>query len=306
MASPAAFATVLPPADRSVLPTTDGFAHGFRLERLRFAAKAGLDGWIALPETRAKAAPPLVAVHGIKRGARDQAALLARRAAAKGQVVIAPLFDQDRWPRYQQVVRKGRADRALFTLLALLQETGVIEQGPVELCGFSGGAQFAHRFAMLYPEQVSRLTTASAGWYTFPDATSFPYGLGARKNARRDWGAEMAHNLDAFLRMPINIAVGSRDSTPDANTRSTGAINAQQGRTRLARAANWAKALERVATERNIAADVTLSILPGCGHDFRQCVEKGGLDRIIVPDAPQALRLNAHSASYIPQDAVAA
>ena len=285
-----AFATVLPPAYRSALPTADGVAPAFRLKRLSFIAQAGLECWIALPETRAKAAPPLVAIHGLKRGARDQAALLARRAAARGQVVIAPLFDHMRWPRYQQVVRKGRADRALFTLLALLQETGAIEDGPVELCGFSGGAQCAHRFAMLYPERVSRLTTSSAGWYTFPDAEPFPYGFGARDGARRasgkkDWGAEMAYNLDKFLRIPINVTVGSRDSTPDANTRSTGNINEQQGRTRLARAANWARALERAAIARNITPDVTLSVLPGCGHDFRQCVEKGGLDRIIVPGA---------------------
>ena len=302
MAPPAAFATVLPPADRPALPTAGGLAPAFRLEHLSFAGKAGLDCWIALPETRAKAAPPLVAIHGIRRGARDQAALLARRAAARGQTVIAPLFEQDRWPRYQQVVKKGRADRALFTLLALLQETGVIEERAIELCGFSGGAQFAHRFAMLYPDHIARLTVASAGWYSFPDAAPFPYGLGARDGAKRDWGGDMAHNLDRFLRIPINVAVGSRDSTPDANTRSTGNINEQQGRTRLARAANWTEALKRAARERNIEADITLSILPGCGHDFRQCVEKGGLCRIIVPDPTPNRAPNrtqpAHSISH--------
>lgn len=253
------------------------------MERKSFLAEAGLECWMTLPDRPSKAAPPLVAIHGIKRAARQQAALLGARAAAKGQVVVAPLFDEERWPRYQQAVKKGRADLALMKVIAALREEGIINDDAFELCGFSGGAQFSHRFAMLHPREVSRLTTASAGWYTFPDAAPFPYGFGAKDGWKRDWGGRMAHNLDDFLRIPINVAVGSKDSIADQNTRSRGDINEQQGRTRLARAANWAETLKSEASRRNITAGINFTILPGCGHDFHQCVEKGGLDRIIIP-----------------------
>lgn len=283
MVNPAVFATVNPPALRSAPPTADELNSGFRLERKSFMAEAGLECWLSLPDVLAKTAPPLVAIHGIKRAARQQAALLGARAAARGQVVVAPLFDAENWPRYQQLVKKGRADRALIKLLTALREEGVIGEGPIELCGFSGGAQFSHRFAMLHPEKVSRLTTASAGWYTFPDIAPYPYGLGLKEGCKRDWGGRMADKLDNFLRIPINVVVGAKDSIADPNTRSSGNINQQQGRTRLARAANWAEALKHKAEQRGINAEIDFTILPGCGHDFRQCVEKGGLDRIIVP-----------------------
>lgn len=293
-----AFATVNPPALCSALPTADKLKSGFRLEHKSLMAEIGLECWLSLPDRPAKTAPPLVAIHGIKRAARQQAALLGARAAANGQAVIAPMFDEKNWPRYQQLVKKGRADRALIKLIAALRAEGIIgdgltEDGPIELCGFSGGAQFSHRFAMLYPEKISRLTTASAGWYTFPDAAPFPYGFGPKDGSRRasnkrDWGAHMAKNLERFLRIPINVVVGSKDSVPDLNTRSCGDINQQQGRTRLARAANWADALKREAEKRGILAQIDFTVLPGCGHDFRQCVEKGGLDRFIIPNLPRA------------------
>lgn len=287
-----AFATVNPPALCSALPTADKLKSGFRLEHKSLMAESGLECWLSLPDVFVKTAPPLVAIHGIKRAARQQAALLGARAAANGQIVIAPLFDEKNWPRYQQLVKKGRADRALIKLIAALRTEGVIGEGPIELCGFSGGAQFSHRFAMLYPEKVSRLTTASAGWYTFPDAAPFPYGFGAKSNVKRtavkrDWGASMEKNLKRFLRIPINVVVGAKDSVPDLNTRNCGDIDQQQGRTRLARAANWAGALKREAEKRDIHAQIDFTILPGCGHDFRQCVEKGGLDRVIIPSLPR-------------------
>ena len=50
--------------------------------------------------------------------------------------------------------------------------------GRVDLVGFSGGAQFAHRFAMLYPGCVRRVVVAAAGWYTYIDP-SRPFPLAA-------------------------------------------------------------------------------------------------------------------------------
>ena len=130
---------------------------------------------------------------------------------------------------------------------------------------------------------MARLTVAAAGWYTFPDDAVFPYGFSDAKEAKRDWGARMRRRFEAFARIPINVAVGARDCLPDQNTRGGETINAQQGRTRLVRAGNWAKAVERAALRRNVAPDVGFFILPGCGHSFRACVNAGGLDRIVFP-----------------------
>ena len=258
---------------------------GFRLHYRNRSTPDGLDCWLAIPARMDVEAAPLVAVHGIRRGAREQAALFGARAAAAGRVVVAPLFDRATWPRYQQLVKKGRADRALIALTASLRREGMIAGERFELFGFSGGAQFAHRFAMLRPERVTRLTVAAAGWYTFPDEAVFPYGFGDRRGAKREWGARMRERFDAFARIPVNAVVGARDCLIDQNTRAGEAIDEQQGRTRLVRAGNWAKAIRREALRRDIAPNVNFFILPGCGHRFRACIEVGELDRIVVPAA---------------------
>ena len=256
----------------------------FTLLRRPAKERRALACWLALPDRISAEAPPLIAVHGIRRCAKDQAALFAPRATALGRPVIAPLFDADHWPRYQQVVRKGRADLALLALLAELRAAGIWGTPDVELAGFSGGAQFVHRFAMLYPTMVTRLTVASAGWYTFPDGAAFPYGLAARPGRADDWGPRLAGGLERFLRLPIQVCVGERDNLPDPNTRSGPEIDRQQGRDRVARAIGWADALRRAARERGIAPRVAMTLLPRCGHDFRACVRRGGLDRLVLPD----------------------
>jgi poly(3-hydroxybutyrate) depolymerase len=247
------------------------------------ANDGALDCWLALPEFIDADARPLVAVHGIRRGAEEQAALLAARAAAQGRVVIAPLFDAERWPRYQRLGRRQRADLALLGLLQGLHGECIASAERFDLFGFSGGAQFAHRFAMLHPERIGRLCVASAGWYTFPDAAAYPYGLGQRPGRDDACALRMQARLDAFLRLPIDVCVGARDNRRDANTRSGAAIDRQQGRDRRARASRWSEGLAIEAAVRGIAPRITLSVLSGVGHNFRNCVRRGGLAERVLP-----------------------
>lgn len=250
----------------------------FRPGRERHA----LPAWIARPFAPAPDAPPLVAVHGIARDAEGMARRLAGRALAQGRTLVAPLFSEEAFPRYQRAVCKRRADRALLALLDALVAEGAIPAGPVALAGFSGGAQFAHRFAWLYPHRAGRLTLAAAGWWTFPDAAPFPYGVGPAVEGPADAHRWLRANAPDFLDRAITIAVGAEDCIPDANTRSGPAIDAQQGRHRLERARRWTAAI-RAASERfGLPPRARLRVLPGCGHDFQDCAD-AGLDRLILP-----------------------
>jgi len=250
---------------------------GFRLVFRPARHDGGLACWIAWPDRVDPSARVLVAVHGIRRGADVKAALFAPRAAALGRIVIAPLFDAQRWPRYQRL-----GDGADSALLELLEGLGDDAVTPIEarkrfdLCGFSGGAQFAHRFAMLYPERIGRLCLASAGWYTFPDHSPYPYGLGppGGSGART---ARMQSRFENFLRLPIDVYVGARDNRRDANTRSGDSVDRQQGRDRRSRASRWSEALAIEAGVRGIVPSIRFKVLPGCGHNFRRCAQRGGL-----------------------------
>ena len=272
--------TASPPAD---------FERNSNVTLLHRPAKGrgALGCWLALPHEISADAPPLVAIHGIRRRAQVQAELFGARATALGRPVIAPLFDERSWRRYQQVVRNKRADLALLALMMELRLADIWRTRTFELVGYSGGGQFVHRFAMLYPQLIARLTVVSAGWFTFPDDAAFPYGLAARPGRSDDWGPRLAAGLNRFLRLPIQVCVGAHDNVSDAHTRSTPEIDRQQGPDRMARAKRWVSALREAAVARGIDPCVSFEVLPNSGHDFHDCVRQGGLDRLVLPDAEE-------------------
>ncbi len=93
----------------------------------------------------------------------------------------------------------------------------------------------------------------------------------------------MTRGLDAFLRLPISISVGSLDNQQeDLTLRRNEVLDASQGSDRLSRAKSYQDAIEAAAKERGVTASVRFHELPGCGHDAIQCIETGGLiDRVL-------------------------
>ena len=188
--------------------------------------------------------------------------------------MIVPLFSLEHYPKYRLGRCPDQADAALLrTLREIGQRTG-LELRRFDLAGFSAGAQFAHRFAMLYPNRIRGLTLSSAGWYTTPDVRRehpYPVGLSAL-----DLRAKLMHaNLRAFLALPITVAVGELDCEADASTRSDPLIDSLQGSHRLDRARSYAQALDRAAKELGVRTCITLRTLPEANHDFKSCADAG-------------------------------
>lgn len=261
------------------------------LRRLPATWTAGLECWLYVPDHLDCGLAPLVAVHGVGRGARNQAKQFMQRARDQGRLVIAPLFDVQRWPGYQRIAAHGqRADLALLGLLeSVAFQTGVSTRR-VAVFGYSGGAQFAHRFAMLHPHRVECLCVCAAGWYTWPSATElvFPHSTGF--TPRRRLGEAAASNLGRFLQIPLQVAVGERDNVVDALTRSSALLDAQQGTHRLQRAQSWVQHLHQLARERELSPNARLTVLPDAGHDFRECMRSGLLGSLAMPDQVRATR----------------
>ena len=246
----------------------------------------GLGCWLAMPDRLDPMLPPLVAVHGVRRGARNQARQFMARAAEQGRMVIAPLFDEQNWPGYQRVVANGqRADLALLQALEVVSFLTGVRTRQVQLFGYSGGAQFVHRFAMLHPDRVDRLCVCAAGWYTWASDTAqaFPVGLGQRLSRGSDVGQLAQSHLERFLRLPINVVVGEFDNQSDELTRRSSELDATQGPHRLERARRWVQQLRSLALDRGLQSQAHLTVLPGAGHDFRQCMASGALAALTMP-----------------------
>lgn len=233
----------------------------------------------AHPEPR-PGAPWLVAVHGISRTPREQILRLRRSAAAAGLSLLAPHFDAVRFPRYQRLGLRGEGPRADLALLGILDDLRALGGGPqVDLFGFSGGAQFAHRFALVHPRRVRRLSVAAAGWYTLPDPRRvYPYGMAPGKRK-----GDLPFRCGEFLRIRKLVLVGSEDRARDDALRTGRRLDREQGRNRLERAICWARRVDAAAEALGIdVPPVTLQVLPRTGHSFEEAVLSGGLDHRLV------------------------
>lgn len=254
---------------------------GIRVPRGRRVLRTleGPDGgkfFLQVPAGWTPGGPVLVAVHGISREARQQIDLFAAHAALHRCALIAPWFREEDYAGFQRLGldgRGGRADRFLLRILAAFDELFECATPSAArfLFGYSGGAQFAHRFALLHPGHCSALVLGAAGWYSFPDpAVAWPRGLA-------DWPAEQSPALADWLHLPMLVLVGRKDIEQDEVLRTGRALNRQQGRNRLERARRFVGAVNAAAGTAGVVAPARLEVLPGVGHSFIDAVTLGGL-----------------------------
>lgn len=237
----------------------------------------GLTYFLHHPPGAGPTTPVIVSVHGISRNARAHVETFAPDAPRQDAVVVAPLFDEDRYSDYQRLGRRGRGARADLALDAILSEVGAItgtDTARFFLHGYSGGAQFAHRFALAYPDRVRALAVSSAGWYTMPDPdVGFPYGLARHKGL-----PDLRFQFLTFLRRQVLVLVGDRDTARDATLNKAPQIDKRQGRTRLARAKAWVESLNETCDRHGLAPSARLQLLADCAHSFEDSVGSDGGD----------------------------
>jgi len=270
-----------PPAEapRCAAPTRGPVQPGHALPRnalvlRRLRGERTLSYFLFVPANWRADRPLVVLVHGISRNAREHALAFAPHAARTGHALVAPLFDREFYRDFQQLGLPGggrRADLALQAVVAdAARETGARAER-FALFGHSGGAQFAHRFALAWPQRVARLALCAAGYYTFPEpAAAFPLGLDTAALP----GAP-ALDLAGFLDIPTVVLVGRRDTARDASLRSDADLDAHQGPHRRERARRFVAARRAATAARGAGAPTQLVELPGAGHRFTDTVARG-------------------------------
>jgi pimeloyl-ACP methyl ester carboxylesterase len=220
--------------------------------------------------------PPLVLVHGRARTAAAHFRAFLPAAMRLDLPLIAPLFPAKRFAQYQTL---GGAEGPLAALVALestLEDAshslGLITD-LVNLFGFSGGAQFAHRYTMLEPSRVVGLVAAAAGWYTCLDPChAFPRG-----SAPSPVSAGLPVHAEAFLQRRVHVLVGERDVRRDDQLRVRPWLDRSQGEHRLSRGRRWVEHLAEQAKARGRAVRASLGVLPDTDHSFTTAVGSGGL-----------------------------
>lgn len=231
--------------------------------------------YVFIPASAGLNASMVVLIHGISCNAAEQLLRFVDEAERQGTILIAPLFERSKYGKYQQVIDRKtgiRSDLALLDIVEQVARQVGVDASKFNLFGFSGGSQFAHRFAMLHPNRVASCVCASAGWYTFPDQErAYPQGI-------------LTHPLDggcfdqaAIKLVPIHVLVGERDIAQDSSVRSSPGLVRRQGATRLERAERWFRAMQQWA----LHPASTLSLIPKAGHRFGAAATRRGLAALV-------------------------
>lgn len=221
--------------------------------------------------------PVVVSVHGISLNAAEHMVRMRAVAERVGAAVIAPWFSRQHYRGYQKLLcRDGttRADQALLDILDDVATRHGIDTSKVFLSGFSGGGQFAHRFALFHADRVVACATCAAGWYTHPTT-----GLAFPRGTQCGSGPDGMNPHPDAARVPMHIFVGSRDDVIDPNLNMDEDIVALQGVGRLTRARAWQEAMK--SARGRDGSEVSLTVLPGLNHDFSRAMDHHALDQIV-------------------------
>ena len=242
-----------------------------KVHYLRLSGVPDREYFVFCPHRTMPDAEPLVLVHGISRNAAELIVRFSERAERAGVPLVAPLFTQHAYGQYQQVIdcKRGlRSDLALHDILDDAARRFGMDTRRVSLFGFSGGAQFVHRYAMLNARRVRACIPVSAGWYTMPDGElKWPLGLK---------GMPTGDAVSAARDIPFHVIVGQRDSGNGDALRHDPALDRLQGTDRRARATSWYRALQTAGWN----ASGSLTILPRTRHNFA-CAHRRGLTETV-------------------------
>lgn len=257
----------------SIVPRSKPMERGVVLQRT-LQTDSHQKYFLYVPRQGGNTAKIFITVHGISRNVRQHAKEFAAYAERYGVVMIAPYFPADRFPDYQRLGRKGnRADIVLNAIVAEVARLTGASSNKLYLFGYSGGAQFVHRYMFAYPERVARIVLGAPGWYTLPDSTlEFPIGIQPILSM-----PQIQFDSTRFLSIPVCVLVGEKDNRRDAELNKSTIIDRLQGKTRIERGWHWVKEMSYQARRQGLPTTYAFHLLPDSPHSFAISMERGGM-----------------------------
>jgi len=236
--------------------------------------------YLYLPRNKRLDRQLVVSVHGWTRNSSEHIFRLSEYAEKKGVALFVPHFSKERHRHYQRLETKtGQVcvTTELHLALADVSKRFGVPTTRFNLFGFSGGAQFAHRYALMYPDRIARLALMSAGWFTMPDKnTPYPFGLAPSVSL-----SGRALELEGLLACPTRVFVGTHDIHRDASLNKDERIDLVQGRNRVERAGRWVAAMNGISSPASELGRIQLCLIEGASHSFSDVVRKHNAGQII-------------------------
>ncbi|MCJ1443598.1 MAG: hypothetical protein MMC23_004097 [Stictis urceolatum] len=245
--------------------------------------------------------PVIVAVHGTTRQTTPLLSAFSALADEQGCAVVAPLFPAgvdgvNDWDSYKSLragsdmdgegadsaddtTRKGRlqADAALLDIL----DSDIPGRWPglsterIILQGFSGGASFAQRFALLYPDRVHAVSIAAPGSLTrLGGDKAWPAGVAGAKHI---FGKSVDKQQISRIK-EWQLLVGSNDAALEGSLEGLAKISegwqSDPGRDWVEEAKKQMRPRKELLEEFRrelgaIGVDAEVDVVPGGTHSFK-------------------------------------
>ncbi|MCC2604851.1 alpha/beta fold hydrolase [Planctobacterium marinum] len=133
------------------------------------------------------------------------------------------------------------------------------------LYGHSAGGGFVHTFMLNRPNApVSQAVAANPAFFTMPDESPYPFGLGGT--------AHTPESVDVWLQQPLTIMLGDQDTGPRTKALSNSARANAQGRNVFSRGLRFYATVMNTVIERNIESPWRIDVVQGVGHSSTKMV----------------------------------
>lgn len=235
---------------------------------------------VYIPEKNINSSKVLVSIHGLSRNYDSHFNMNLDYAMEKEYILIVPEFGNENFNTYSTLGVIDNNNRADLALNEILQDVSRrINQNieKINLVGYSAGAQFAHRYAMVHPEKINKLFICAPGFYTFLDENIYyPLGLKSKKYQNIDF----RNKIKEFLNLEIFLYVGEKDLSREGNLKKNEFLDRTQGKTRVERAKNWYKEINNRRKEFKIYKNFKFELIQNTPHSFEKSMNNGLKDKI--------------------------
>lgn len=139
--------------------------------------------------------PLFIGIHGYMADGNQAMDLWRSFADPEGFILVCPSFKEG----YQRL--EYGTDNRMIDIIKELEKEFQIDEKKIFMAGFSGGAQFTHRFALRHPEYINSAVVLAAGSYNYPANSAsakrikFLVGVGANDSERLEITKKFAEQL---------------------------------------------------------------------------------------------------------------
>ena len=237
--------------------------------------KPSINVFYVLPQEVNDQTEILFIIHGNSRNADGYIEVWANHAKDKNIILIAPEFSKSKFSNYNTLqmssstgkILKNRdlyLNNSIDIMFSHYKNLFRVKTDLYKIYGHSGGAQFVHRYLLMSDEpKVKTAVAANAGWYTFLDGGSFPYGL------KEPAIGLTSRNIRNFLSMDLHIHIGSHDvKVTSSLNQSDGAM--RQGPNRFKRAINFYQSVSTMTEQNNLDFNWSYKEIRGVDHSNRK------------------------------------